>query len=785
MTRRFMLITFILTVLCLSATTLQAQWAEEGIPFSQGTPSVGNQNLIPDGEGGVVFFQYYAGPGLTAARYDRHGREVWSVEVPRYGTIFYAYGTMALPDGQGSFWLVYYGLYNSVQTAVVNRIDMDGGLLLGDGVVVSGATPAMYPQRVLCDDASLCLAWKDNSTSTSDIYAQKVALDGTILWAADGVPVCTATGEQEDHLAVSDGSGGLIVVWTDYRAGNWDIYAQRVNSAGANAWTADGEPVCTDIANQGWLTACSDDAGGMIACWQDYRGAFAIFGQRIDGSGAMLWTTDGTAVAWSTGVTSYTDSASDGAGGIIVAWSGARVGIVGLYAQRVDAAGNPLWLTDGSLISESGGITRDVRIAVDTDATAHYVWEDYRGDDFNIGRQRTSDAGHSELGMYGTVVYDASGDQDNPTLCLDDSGALFVCWEDNRDGFEDTWAQRFEPDDSWGFLGAMLDSAADVPDDQGGFVNLAWYASRLDVFPNNDISNYTLWRSLIGDKADRAATVIHDPSDWSPDLAGPVVLSSGEKGYFWELIDTVTPYGIGGYGRIVATPYDSVSVTSPPIHYMVITHTDLAETFWLSAPLNSLSVDNLAPEAPKGLTGEAIYTPEGLGISWFTNPEDDISHYVLYRGATPNFVPDSGNLVATLDDTLFFDDLWADGDYFRLTAVDVHGNEGPSTLLSPDSLTDIGVAPRALHMAQNAPNPFNPSTKIVFALSRSERVELTVYDVSGRLVRTLIDGALPAGEHASTWDGRNASGRPSASGAYFAVLRAGGDSRTRKMTLVK
>ena len=69
-------------------------------------------------------------------------------------------------------------------------------------------------------------------------------------WTADGVALCTAANDQINPQIVSDGSGGAIITWQDYRGGNYDIYAQRVNASGAVQWTADGVAVCTAAYDQ-------------------------------------------------------------------------------------------------------------------------------------------------------------------------------------------------------------------------------------------------------------------------------------------------------------------------------------------------------------------------------------------------------------------------------------------------------------------------------------------------------------------------------------------------------
>jgi flagellar hook assembly protein FlgD len=88
-------------------------------------------------------------------------------------------------------------------------------------------------------------------------------------------------------------------------------------------------------------------------------------------------------------------------------------------------------------------------------------------------------------------------------------------------------------------------------------------------------------------------------------------------------------------------------------------------------------------------------------------------------------------------------------------------------------------------LAQNYPNPFNPSTKISFALPQAAEVSLKIYDITGRLVQTLVDGVVEAGRHQTIWDGTNQHGVQVASGVYFYQLRAGEFKQVRKMSLVR
>jgi hypothetical protein len=100
--------------------------------------------------------------------------------------------------------------------------------------------------------------------------------------------------------------------------------------------------------------------------------------------------------------------------------------------------------------------------------------------------------------------------------------------------------------------------------------------------------------------------------------------------------------------------------------------------------------------------------------------------------------------------------------------------------------TGIGDGtPKQFALRANYPNPFNPETTIRFDVASRSHVALRVYDVSGALVRTLVDETKDAGSHVVQWNGRNDQGNPASSGVYFYRLTAPGFSDVRKMTLLK
>jgi hypothetical protein len=101
-------------------------------------------------------------------------------------------------------------------------------------------------------------------------------------------------------------------------------------------------------------------------------------------------------------------------------------------------------------------------------------------------------------------------------------------------------------------------------------------------------------------------------------------------------------------------------------------------------------------------------------------------------------------------------------------------------------VTAVEVSPAPAGAALRAyPNPFNPMTNISFRVEKDARVSLRIYDVHGRLVRTLIDELMAAGPKRLTWDGRDDLGRSMASGAYYLRLQGGGTQVSRTINLLK
>ena len=95
------------------------------------------------------------------------------------------------------------------------------------------------------------------------------------------------------------------------------------------------------------------------------------------------------------------------------------------------------------------------------------------------------------------------------------------------------------------------------------------------------------------------------------------------------------------------------------------------------------------------------------------------------------------------------------------------------------------ATPMAYELMQNYPNPFNQSTSIVFSLPETGHISLNIYDISGRLVSTLVDGTLDNGAHSVMWDGTDNHGELVSAGVYIYALESADMMMTKKMILMK
>ncbi len=262
------------------------------------------------------------------------------------------------------------------------------------------------------------------------------------------------------------------------------------------------------------------------------------------------------------------------------------------------------------------------------------------------------------------------------------------------------------------------------------------------------------------------------------------MLPFASSDYAWELVGAQAAAILPSYSMLATTTSDSSAAGNWRTAFMVEARasTAVGGDRWYSLPDSGWSVDNLAPAMPAPFTGQ--YLGAQTALDWNANGEPDIAGYRIYRGGSTSFAPSPANLLAFTADTDWLDPAGAPWVY-KLTAVDVHGNESAPATLVPAGTTGVDDARHAFAFAAPTPNPASRAAALRFTLPVAGDVSLVVYDANGRAVRTLADGARAAGAHDATWDLRDDAGRPVAAGLYFAKLVAGADRTTRRIVVTR
>tara|TARA_R110000868_G_scaffold378658_2_gene644141 strand:+ start:411 stop:1835 length:1425 start_codon:yes stop_codon:yes gene_type:complete len=103
----------------------------------------------------------------------------------------------------------------------------------------------------------------------------------------------------------------------------------------------------------------------------------------------------------------------------------------------------------------------------------------------------------------------------------------------------------------------------------------------------------------------------------------------------------------------------------------------------------------------------------------------------------------------------------------------------------PTSVSPESTLPSSIILNQNWPNPFNPSTNISFSLQKADIVQLTIYNILGEQISTLVNGEQNAGKHTYIWDGKNDSGSSAATGTYIYRLKVGQLTESKRMLLIR
>jgi hypothetical protein len=470
------------------------QWTTDGVAICTATNIQDLPQIASDGAGGAIITWEDKRSGafdIYAQRVNASGVVQWTPNGVGVSTAVNSQeAPQILADGAGGAFIVWsdfrsggsnYDIYGA-------RVTNAGNVLWGtNGAAICTAVNIQnHPALVSDGVGGLFIAWEDNRGINTDIYMQDVNAAGLGIWTSNGIPVCTELDGQYVPQIVTDGAGDAIVAWTDYRNYPPSVFVQRVTSVGVPWWTYDGVEV-TDINE--WVTGpsiVSDGQGGVIVVYQQqytYGDPFDLYAQRINAAGIRLWYQLGVNVSLEGGSQVLPRAVTDDAGGIIVAWVDDRMTLDDIYAQRIDGSGKALWLDNGVRLTYGYGARPTVSLVNDGMGGSIAAW--YHSPS-SMGTDIESQRIDNVFGYWGypepviTSVADVSADQ---------GGRVKVNWrasDHDRETiqtilFYSVW-RATDPAAASAVGATVIDNLAEISADSNGKVFLREHSPTSDYY---------------------------------------------------------------------------------------------------------------------------------------------------------------------------------------------------------------------------------------------------------------------------------------------------------------
>ena len=536
-------------------------------------------------------------------------------------------------------------------------------------------------------------------------------------------------------------------------------------------WPIYGKAICTAAYHQLDPKLVSDGAGGAIITWYDNRSGTNIYAQRVDEDGHILWIYDGELVCGAPASQYYPEIAADGSGGAIICWEDYRTSLNfrDIYAQKVNASGVDQWAGNGAEVCVRADTQAGAKVVSDGAGGGIFVWRDERDNNQDLYAQRIDTGGNRRWAAGGVLICTDSTEEYGHQIIADGAGGAIITWYGTREGADDhdVFAQRIDSSGvvQWTADGATVSSHPGaqlnpqlVSDESGGAIIVLEYENA-DIFAQRISAGGT----LMWDVNDVPICTVEGGSDnpqidadgfggavitWEDNRTGSDgmnifaqrVNASGDTLWSADGIPVCTSSGTQSSPRIAGDGFGGAIVS------------------WENEVIHLADHDIYARIIDASGNAQGI----GSGILISMTPEMQNQHVITADG--------NGGAILTWRDSRAAG--WADIYAAKLTGAGYTGIGTPG-------LRDAGA------LAQNFPNPFNPSTTIQFALPDKQHVTLTVYSVQGRRIATLINESKEAGPHEVKWSGRDDDGRLMPSGVYFYRLEAGAINETRHMVLIK
>ncbi|MCD4796610.1 MAG: T9SS type A sorting domain-containing protein [Candidatus Cloacimonetes bacterium] len=825
----------------LSSGNIASGWNADGNPI---TDEEGNQNqhtFWEDGTGGAIMVWHHklaSDEDIYAQRISSDGNLLWGGSgVLVCGAANEQETPKMAPDGSGNFIISWRDKRSDEDGDIyAQRIDINGNLLWGSDVsVYSGSGVQENPRITESSDNGAIIIWQDgrneSSTDFTDIYSQKIDLNGNLDWSAAAVPIAIELYDQENPRLIGDDSGGAWITWEDGRIENHpfgDIYTQHINSTGNVLLTPNGKNIC-NATNWQFAPLIKKAGNNIFLVWGDNRtGSTGIYLQVMDSSANTLLDDNGELIYYGLcgDARDYMFMTNGNEKAII--WKDTRNSSIAIqtYMQILNNDGSFGLIDNGQPITNMTGYNQeylDACFPVGTDIIA-VVWNENRTENNNVFAQAVSVDGSSLWDNGGLALCSVVSSQDEPKIAYDGNN-FYAAWTDYNLDLSDpvvkVAAQKIDAGGSllWGTEGITI---ADLPYDDV----IKDVVGRYFIWENRTPSDYNIYAKLIDENGNTAA-------GWE-DNGNLICSASGNQ---------TNPRGIIVPEGLLIIWEDPRDVNlEMDIYGQVIT--EEGNTLWQDdgIPLVSIEEEQMASNMiyDNGLflvwkdfrngvdtdiymqkydeNGTEIWQDNGIEVVSKANSQED--PYMTYNGE--NFMIFWEDYAGGSESALYGQMInstgntqWPSNGY--LICNDIKGQNNPRAISDNDyayviwedtrssgktdiyniyaqkieyilvDVDDNEINPNENKiLCQNYPNPFNPETTIQFSTTEhTENTELIIYNIKGQKVKTLYSGIAEEGKHTVTWNGKDTNDKSVSSGIYFYKLKTGKQELTRKMLLLK
>ncbi len=633
------------------------------------------------------------------------------------------------------------------------RVDTSGIVLDSAGIAISAAQNGQYYPSVSFDGTHYFVAWEDlRNNSYSDIYAARVDTSGIVLDSA-GIAISTTTWNKSMPSIAFDGTNYLIA-WTDNRAWPSDIYGSRVTSEGI-VLDSSGIVISSAVERQ-LFSSIGYDGSNYFVAWHDFRNNPPdIYGTRMDTSGTVL---DTSGIIVSTQAYDQYDAAVafDGTN-YFVTFTDGRNDSYDIFGVRIDQTG-VIIDTAGIAISATAGDQLYPSVIFGGNNYL-VVWQDFRNDTFDIYGARMDQSG-ALLDTSGIAISTAEGDQIYPSLSFDGTNYLVV-WEDHRGFASDIYGARIDQE------GVLLDSlgiAITTAIDQQWHPSVAFDGTNyLVVWEDQRNASFS---DAYGARVNQSGIVMDSNgiaiSTAEYRQSRPTVAFDGEN-YFvvWQDSRGILAWDI--YGTRVTTSGIVLDTNDIPIsvsinwqyfpalafdgsNYLVIWQDDqngyFSDIYGAQVSTSGAVIDSFAVAIQKGRQSSAAVM-HGTGNQLL----------ITYASWTDSINTHPANTIR----------IW--GKFYPFVGV-----EEETQHLTLDAV-------RLLHVY---PNPTRKECNIRYTLSNNCSMNLSLYDVTGRLIKNIINDTQNAGVYHT-----KCSMTDLPQGIYFVRLSTDDYSAIKKAILIK